>query len=97
LVKDGSAWAFSQACKQTANHDGLGTCDKCFRDVTDKTNPSVRDGWYTCLLARFCGLINCGDLRNTDTGNDTGCTDGTWTNSNLDRIRSRFGRIATTL
>ena len=57
-------------------------CDS-FSDISKVLNPTVCDDRFAKFFRHRCGIVNRCDLRNPYTGNDTGCTDRTRSDSDF--------------
>ena len=80
------ARGFLTASERAAEHHGGGASHKGLGDVTGVVDATVGDAGHASGTAGLSGLVHGGELRNANTGNDTGGADGARTNTDLDGI-----------
>ena len=71
------------ACEYRTHHDGAATCSDRLHDITGVLDTTIGDDRDTVLVSYLERIHNRGYLRNTDTGNDTGRTDGARSDTDL--------------
>ena len=80
------ARCFFAACQQRTQHNNICTSCQCLYDIAGVLNTAVSDNRNAILLCNTSNVINSGNLRNTDTSNNSSGTDRTWPNTNLNGI-----------
>src|SRR5579885_2454506 len=84
------AWAFIHPRQQASQHDRIGPGGNGFGDIPRILDTTIGDDWHV-ILSRYLGaVINGGDLRHANTGDDARCTNSSRSNTYLDGIRSRL-------
>ena len=94
LIEDDFAGSFIGTREHAAHHDGRCTGRQCLGDVAGETDAAVCDTRYAGTFKRFGDVGNGGNLRNTDTGDDTGGADGTRADTDLDGVRAVIKQCA---
>ena len=74
------------------NHDHGSTGNQRFGDVAREANTAVSNNRYAVFFHRCSNVGDSTDLRHTNTGNDTGSTDGTWANAHLHAVGASFSQ-----
>ena len=75
----------------THHADAAACCDR-LRQIARILDTAVCDDRNAVLFGNCIAVHNSGDLRNTDTCYDTGRTDGTRSDTNLDRVNACLDR-----
>ena len=87
------ARCFLAAGERAAEHHGGGASHEGLGDVTGVVDAAVGDARHASGTAGLSGLVHGGELRNANTGNDTGGADGTRPDADLDTVSARFNQI----
>ena len=69
------AGAFAGACQKRAEHDQVGAGGERFDDVARVADAAVGDDFHAVLAADAGDVLNGGELRHADAGNDAGGAD----------------------
>ncbi|MNE54930.1 hypothetical protein D3C80_1497450 [compost metagenome] len=93
LVQLGFSRAFFCSGKQASHHYCRCTGSNRLSNLTRVFNPAVCDNRYSILPSDCCAIIDGSNLRYTDTGNNSGCTDRTRSDTNLNNGCARFDQI----
>src|SRR5699024_2398208 len=88
------AWAFFYTSKHTAKHNSMGSCSQCFYNVTGKFNSAISDDWNPVFRCCLSTVINGGNLRNTDTGNNACRTNRPGTDADLNNGSTCFDQFS---
>src|SRR3954447_4545665 len=83
--------------EQRSQHDRVGTGHERLRDVTGVLQAAVSDHRDAGRLARQRGLVDRGDLRYADTGDDSRRTDRARADADLDAVRTSLDQRLRTL
>ena len=87
--EDQVAGALVGAGEQRAEHDGVGTGDERLRDVARVLQAAVGDHRDAGLARGERRLVDGGDLRHADAGDDAGGADRAGADADLDGVRAR--------
>src|SRR5690554_285821 len=79
--------------KHGAHHHGVGAGDYRFGQITGEADAAVSNHRYTGALQCGGDIGNRRNLWHPDTCDNACCADGTWTNTDLDRIRTSLDQI----
>ena len=82
------ARGFLTASERAAEHHGGSASHEGLGDVTGVVDATVGDAGHASGTAGLGSLVHGGELRDTDTGNDTGGADRAGANTDLDGVRA---------
>ena len=85
------------ACEDASHHADVSAGGDSLGHVSGILDAAVRDDRNTVLLRNRIGIHDSCNLRNADTGNHAGGTDGAGADAHLHRIRSCFNQSSRTL
>ena len=88
LIQFKCSRAFIASCKHTSHHADICSGCNCFCHISGVFDTTICDDRNVVFFCHRIAVHNCGYLRNTDTCNDTCCTDRSRSDSDFDRINS---------
>ena len=88
LIKFECSRALVASCEHASHHADIGTCCDGLGDISGIFDTAVCNDRDSVAVSHFITIHNCSNLRNTNTCNNTCCTDRSRSDTNFDCIYS---------